>query len=495
VLAFPVPARLFFAVLMKPIIRLLVATILALATTRELLAQSSSDRPKAPDGAARPNILFIISDDQRPDTIGALGNPHIQTPHLDRLVREGTVLSRAIAAYPICSVSRAEILTGATAFRNGAGYRGNRIEAGMATWPATMARAGYRTGLVGKWDNPVRPAELGFAEIHGVFSSGGGPRPPLPYFDFRGQEATGYRGYTFKDDLSKPQPEKGVGLRPDISRLFADAAIELIQRQGESPFFIQLAFTTPHDPLLMPPGYEHRYDPEKIPLPVNFQPEHPFDHGNAGKRDELLLPVPRPPKMVRENLAVYYAAITYMDEQIGRVLDFLRSSGKLENTVVIFTSDQGLAQGSHGLLGKQNMYEHSIGVPLIVRGPGIPAGQRRMGQCYLRDLFPTACALAGAAVPETVEGKSVLPLIRGEAEEIYPHVVSYFTDTQRAIRTPEWKYIEYPQAGRRQLFNLQADPAELQDRSEAPESAAIVQKLRGELIAWLRDHHDPLGLK
>jgi arylsulfatase A-like enzyme len=445
----------------------------------------------AADAAERPNILLIISDDQRADTIGALGNPHIQTPTLDRLVREGTTFTRAIAAYPICHASRRELLTGRCLFR--VGEKG--LPPGVATLPGTLRKAGYRTILVGKWDSGGRPQEAGFTGTRGLFTGGGAPASARDgYVDFRGAVATGYRGYTFKDEAGIPEPEQGVGLTPDISRRFADAAIEAIGTGTNPPFFLQLAFTTPHDPLLIPPGYEHRYDPEKIPLPANFAPEHPFDHGNGGGRDEVLLPIPRPPQMVKENLAAYYAAITYMDEQIGRVLEHLARTGQLEQTIVVFTSDQGLALGSHGLMGKQNMYEHTLAVPLIVRGPGIGMGLRSAVACYLRDLFPTACDWAGTPTPEGLDAKSLTGALHGSREPLYPFLVSYFTDTQRAIRTEKWKYVIYPKAGREQLFDLEHDPNELHDLSAKPDQAGRKAKLLAQLRRWLAEHGDTVEL-
>lgn len=441
--------------------------------------------------AERPNILLIISDDQRADTIAGLGNPNIATPNLDRLVREGTTFTRAIAAYPICHVSRRELLTGRCFFR--IGEKG--VPAGIATLPGSLRDAGYRTILVGKWDTGGRPQEVGFTSTRGLFTGGGAPASAQQgYVDFRGAPATGYRGYTFKDEAGKPEPEKGVGLTRDISRRFADATIEAIGSGEGAPFFVQLAFTTPHDPLLIPPGYEHRYDPEKMPLPANFAPDHPFDHGNRGGRDELLLPIPRPPQMVKENLATYYAAITYMDEQVGRVLEHLTRTGQLEKTIIVFTSDQGLALGSHGLMGKHNLYEHTFAVPLIVRGPGIGVGLRSDVQCCLRDLFPTACEWGGVPVPDGLDAKSLTRALHGSREPVYPFLVGYYTDTQRAIRTEKWKYIVYPQAGREQLFDLEHDQNELHDLSAAPEHAARRTELRAQLSAWLREHGDTVLL-
>lgn len=448
-----------------------------------------------PPGAAqaeaqgrRPNILFIISDDQRPDTIAALGNRAIQTPNLDRLVHTGTTFTRAIAAYPICNVSRSEILTGVCAFRNGAA-RGAPIDPSLATWAGTFRAAGYRTWFVGKWHNDGRPTARGYEAARGLFT--GSRQERAPYRDHAGREATGYRGYTFKDADGKAEPEKGVGLTPDISRRFADAAIEFIALQPAEPFFLHVALTAPHDPRLLPPGWEKTYDAKKMALPKNFQTAHPFDHGNLGGRDEVLLAAPRQPEEVRAELAAYYAAISGMDEQIGRIVDALKTTGQFANTLILFTSDHGLALGSHGLMGKQNMYEHTLGVPLIFSGPGVPVGERREAQCYLRDLFPTACDLAGIQTPETVQSRSLVPVLRDGRQRLHPFVVSYFTDAQRAIREEQWKLVLYPRAQRTQLFDLLADRDELNDLSAQPEHAERMAGLRGKLLGWLKENGDP----
>lgn len=149
-------------------------------------------------------------------------------------------------------------------------------------------------------------------------------------------------------------------------------------------------------------------------LPANFLPEHPFDHGNLRGRDELLMAFPRTASEVRGELACYYAVISHLDRQVGRILEALRAAGQADNTLAIFTSDNGLAIGSHGLRGKQNMYEHLIGVPLIIRGPAVVRGRRTDAQCYLRDLFPTACDVAGIPVPQSVRGRTLLPVLYRE---------------------------------------------------------------------------------
>lgn len=446
------------------------------------------------DGAAPtrpPNFVFLLADDMRPDAIGALGHPVLKTPHLDSLVREGVTFTRAVAAYPICHVSRAEMLTGCTAFRSGVQYRGTKLDPKLALWPETLRRAGYATWYSGKWHTDGQPKQRGYTGTRALYSSGGGAgKTPSP--DHAGRPATGYVGWTFKTDDGQVELDKGVGLTPDTDRFIADGAVEVIRRKPAQPFFLHVNFTGPHDPRIWPRGYENRYDPKQIPLPKNFAPQHPFDHGNAKGRDEVLLPTPRTPDEVRAELAVYYAVIAHLDAQVGRILAALRETGQLENTVVIFSSDQGLAVGSHGLMGKQNLYEHTFRVPLLLRGPGIPRGQRLDAACYLRDLFPTTCELAGVAIPETVQGRSLAPILSGKAKSVHPHVIGYFTNTQRAIRDDRWKLIWYPQAKRDQLFDLSNDPDELRDLASEPRHAGKVTELKAKLEAWLKENGDPL---
>ncbi len=454
-------------------------------------APLSSATAAEPEARKRPpNILFLISDDQRPDTIHALGNRIIKTPNLDALVRSGTVLTRATCAHPLCVPSRAELLTGCTGFKNGVHPPLNKPDLSLKTWPDAMREAGYNTWWVGKWHIQGRPSTRGFTDSLGLYSGGGGRT--APQYDTRGRVVTGYRGWVFQTDDRTLMREKGIGLTPDISAKFADAAIELINRKSEKPFFLQVNFTAPHDPLLMPPGYEDMYDPDEMPIPPNFLPRHPFDHGNLEGRDEKLFPWPRTREYIRQDLATYYAVISHMDEQIGRILKTLESTGQAKNTIVIFASDHGLALGSHGLTGKQNMYEHTINIPLIFRGPGIPAGERRAAQCYLRDLFPTACELTGTKIPASVEGKSLAPVLSGKSKEVYPFIVGYFLNHQRMIRDDRWKLVRYPGIDKEQLFDLQGDPFEMKNLVDDASHKETADKLRGRLAKWLADHGDPL---
>ncbi|MDZ4287144.1 MAG: sulfatase-like hydrolase/transferase [Prosthecobacter sp.] len=443
--------------------------------------------------AAPPNLLLIVSDDQRPDTIHALGNPVIETPHLDRLAARGTAFTRAYAGYPICYASRAEIITGCPAFRAFPKYPSGAIDSSLKTFAATFQAGGYQTWYSGKWHNDGHPKNRGYTATSGLYSSGGAKSVSEPQTDPRGTPRTGYRGWTFKTDDGKVELDKGVGLQPDNSRHIADGAIAAVRETpADKPFFLHVNFAFPHDPRLWPPGAEGRYDPAKMPLPKNFATVHPFDHGNFDGRDELLLPTPRTEAAVRQELAIYYAMISDVDSQIGRIVAALEAGGRLDNTIIVFTADQGLALGSHGLLGKQNEYEHSIRAPFIIAGPGVPAGQRSSALVQLRDIFPTCCDLAGLTIPATVQASSIAPLLRGKVATIHDFVVGTFTDTQRMICDPRWKFIAYPQANREQLFDLQTDPDELHDLSADPAQRERRDELRARLSTWCRENGDKM---
>ncbi len=460
-----------------------------------LLSVAVSGAVVEPSNAAeRPNVLFLLTDDQRPDTIHELGNSHIQTPNLDALARRGVAFTRAVCANPICTPSRAEILSGCSGFRNGVVDFGKQIDPALKLWPQAMTDAGYHSWYVGKWHNDGKPVQRGYEQTLGLFTGGGG-RWWKDKVDWKGDPVTGYRGWIFQDDERNLFPERGLGLTPDISSKFADAAIELINRKPADPFFLQVAFTAPHDPLYFPPGFENTYSPQDIPVPANFMAEHPFDHGNFDGRDEKLLAWPRTPEMIRDLLAVYYAVITDIDKQVGRIVEALRDTGQLDNTIIIFSSDHGLGVGSHGLRGKQSMYEHTINVPLVIAGPDIPKGKVRDAQVYLRELYPTTCDLAGIKVPKTVAGKSFSKVITGQQDATHEHVFCYFRDKQRMIRDSRWKLIHYPHIDRWQLFDLQNDQHEINDLSDDPARTGEMKRLKVLLRAEQVAASDPLASK
>jgi arylsulfatase A-like enzyme len=439
------------------------------------------------DTRAKPNVLLIVTDDQRPDTIAALGNEIIDTPNLDRLVKRGMTFEQATCANPLCVPSRAEILSGCSSFRNRVlGMGGERIDPELTLLPTAMASGGYHAWYSGKWMNDGKPLTRGYHETQGLFGSGGGTwKKGEVILGRKGRPVTGYRNWTFKDAQGKPKLDKGIGLTPLTDKYIADGALEFLKRKTDKPFFLHVNFTGPHDPLIYPPGYENKYKPADLKLPPNVLPRHPFDHGNFEGRDEQLLPWPRTKEDVLDELSVYYAVIDHIDKQVGRIIGQLRADGRLKNTYVIFTSDHGLALGSHGLMGKQNMYEHTIRVPLVIAGPSVPKNKRRQALCYLRDLYPTICDLTGIPTPESVEGKSLKPVIAGKQDTVYSEIYGYFRDKQRMVRNKRYKLIHYPHLDRHQLFDLQKDPHEKKDLSVDKRHDKVFRELQEKLATWL----------
>ncbi len=298
------------------------------------------------------------------------------------------------------------------------------------------------------------------------------------------------RGLTDKDEKGAFATEADG---PHSSGIFASSAIDLInQHDSELPFFMYLAFHAPHDPRQAPEAYRALYPPESIELPPSYLPQHPFDNGEMTIRDELLAPWPRTPEIVRRELANYYAIISHMDSQIGRVLDALDASGKGENTIIVFAGDSGLGVGNHGLIGKQNLYdEDGIHVPLVFAGKLNGGGMRLPAFSYIHDVFPTLCDLAGVEVPESVTGMSLAPLIRGEAVQVRESTYHAYKDLIRAYRKGDFKLIEHFQVADKkgkvtgsrvtQLFNVTEDPWETTDLSFLSEYREQVELMLDEM--------------
>jgi arylsulfatase A-like enzyme len=384
-------------------------------------------------------VLFLFTDDQREDTIGALGNPHIKTPNLDRLAREGVVFTNAYCmggfSGAVCLPSRMMLLRGRSWFSV------RSLPPDFPNLPKSVNEAGYETYHLGKRGNTDTLVHRSFTHSH-----------------YLSDDADRKSGFPCKQ--------------------LADDAIAFLKTRDKSkPFFMCLAPANPHDPRIADRKYMDQYDVGKMPLPPNFKPFHPFNNGELLIRDEKLAPWPRTEAEIRRHLRDYYAVVTGMDEQIGRLFDALKELGEYDNTILIFSSDQGIAIGSHGLMGKQNLYEHSMGVPLIFAGPGIPKGRKADAFAYLFDVYPTICEMVGAKIPGTLEGKSLAPVIRGEKEGVRDTIFLAYRNVQRAVRRGPWKLLRYPQVNKTQLFDLEADPFETKDLSDNPAHAAKVKEL------------------
>ncbi|MBI4556093.1 MAG: sulfatase-like hydrolase/transferase [Candidatus Hydrogenedentes bacterium] len=457
----------------------------AFSAAAALLPATRAAAHSPPMAAKRPNVLFLFSDDQRFDTIRALGNPEILTPNLDQLVQEGTTFTHAHimgSNLPaVCVPSRAMLMTGRSLFH--LQERGNTIPPEHVTLPELLRRDGYTTFATGKWHNDKASFTRSFAQGGKIFFGGMSEHWKVPVFDY--------------DPAGEYARERQYPGEKFSSELFADEATRFLENHAANrPFFLYVAFKAPHDPRTPPKKFADLYVPEKLSVPQNFMPEHPFDNGELRIRDEQLAPWPRTPAIVREHLAAYYGMISHMDSQIGRVLEILRKRGHANNTIVIFASDNGLAVGQHGLLGKQNLYEHSVRVPLIIGGPGIPKGERRSGLCYLTDVFPTVCGLIDAPVPETVEGLSLMPQIEGRKRPHRDSVFGAYRNCQRMARDERWKMILYNVQGHRttQLFDLAHDPWETFNLAEQPRHAGRVGALTDRLTKWMRTVGDPCDL-
>ncbi len=426
----------------------------------------------------KPNILLLFADDQRADTIAALGNPHIQTPHLDRLVSAGYCF-RANYCFggnsgAVCIPSRAMLMTGKTWFHiNTATLQGEKL------LPEVLGEHGYVTFGTGKWHNGEASWRRAFQKGQAVFFGGMADHTRVPVRDLG-------------PDGRLTPPRAGEKFS---SELFADAVIRFLRQHDRSkPFFAYVAFTAPHDPRQPPPDYAKMYYARRPPLPQNFLPQHPFDNGMLVVRDEELAPWPRTEAVLRDQLAEYYGMISHLDSQIGRILAALEETHLAQDTIIIYAADNGLALGSHGLLGKQSVYEHSMKVPLVFVGPGIPRGQSSQAFTYLLDVLPTLCDMLGVPVPQGVEGHSLRPLWEGKQRQVRDSVFLPLLDIQRAVRDERWKLIVYPKIGHMQLFDLAADRGECHNLIDRPEHAEQVKRLLARMRRWQAAVGDTLAL-
>ncbi len=375
----------------------------------------------------KPNIVFLLADDLRPDCLGVLGHPVVKTPHIDKLLEHGFIFRNA---YVLGSNSGAVCTPSRTMLQTGQSYlRGHRSTPTLAQ---TIKAAGYASIRSGKYDN--------------------GPKKLDDEFDrhWDGKNAAGN----------------------------ADNIIQFIQEHaGKKPLFLYMASHEPHDPQFATEEFYRMYKPESIPLPVNFLPFHPFDNGEMTVRDEQTLPWPRTQGDVTGKLARYYASISYWDAQVERVIAALKKAGQFDNTIFAVAGDNGLSLGEHGLLGKQNLYEFGgLHVPLIFAGPGISQGETKTC-AYLYDAYPTLCDLAGVSVPTGLDAKSLAPVIQGRQPKVRDCLFTAYKNCQRSIRDDRWKLIRYPLIDKTQLFDLQTDPHELTNLADKPEHAATVAKM------------------
>ena len=456
----------------------------------------------------KPNFLFLFADDQTFRSVNALNNPEVKTPNIDRLVKNGTAFTHAFNqgswSGAVCVCSRAMLNSGLNL------YHAQKDIGKVPLWGETLGRAGYDTYVTGKWHNgPLTLAR-----------------------SFKRGESIGNGMYGAKDQYDRPKPggvewkpwdkSKGGHWKPKVADfdptvenpskclvnrhvveqhttdLYADNAVRCLKeraQENDNPFFMYVSFNAPHDPRQSPKEYVDMYPPEKIKLPVNYLPEHPFDQGERYTlRDERLAPFPRTEYATKVHISEYYAIITHADAAIGRILKALQDSGEADNTYVIFSADHGLAVGKHGLMGKQNQYDHSIRMPMVFCGPGIKKAEKIDAMVYLHSMYPTTCDLAGVDIPETVESKSLVPLLKGKKKKINDAIYGSYKGFQRMVRTADYKLIVYPVAEQVQLFDIKNDPWEKNSLAGDPKYAGRIEKLGGILKKLQKEVGDILDI-
>ncbi|MEQ9287946.1 MAG: sulfatase-like hydrolase/transferase [Cyclobacteriaceae bacterium] len=462
----------------------------------------------------KPNVLFIFADDQMFESIGALEGCPVKTPNLDRLVDQGVLFSHAYNmgsfSAAVCVASRTMLNSGAFLWKaasyspkanhrdkNSPGStKGYHIEPQKPEgfWSQFMKEAGYKTYMTGKWHVPgVNAAELFDTVMH--------VRPGMP-----NQTKERY-ARTFdpneEDTWSPYDTSKGGFWKggKHWSEIVGDNAITFIEdaKTTDDPFFAYVAFNAPHDPRQSPKKYVDMYPLEDIAVPESFLPEYPYnEYAGAGRtlRDEKLAPFPRTEYSIQVNRQEYYAIITHMDEQIGRILNALEASGKADNTYIFFTADHGLAIGDHGFVGKQNMYESSMRVPLMVVGPKIPNQKVVDEFVYLQDVMATALDLAGSEKAQQVDFNSLMPLATGQTKKSnYPTVYGAYFGSQRMYRTKDYKMIIYPTANMVRLYDMKNDPKEINDLAGDKEKHAdLLKKLFEEYQQLQKQMNDPVDI-
>lgn len=441
-----------------------------------------------------PNILLTIADDQRGSALGCADIEPVLTPALDALAARGARFAHAqhfgSCHGAICAPSRAMLHTGHPYFHLDESLVGERRPPGSGkrdvplTLGSKLRQAGYHSFATGKWHNGSSSFHSSFDSGANIFFGGMADHWFTPVHDF---------------DSSGRYPQEAARIAREFStELFARSAIDFLRSRhaDDQPFFCYCAFTAPHDPRTPPDHWRRRYDPNTIPLPPNITPQHfddcpaprgvkpAFEYGIEAMRDELLLGTPRDSNEIQRAIAEYYGMISHMDEWIGHIHRTLEEIGELDNTIVVHTSDHGLAIGQHGLLGKQNLYQHSLAVPLLLAGPDITPGVFS-SLCYQHDLHQTLTELAGTSSPPGY--------FRNLFDEpCRTHIGSAFGDILRSVRDTRHKLIQYriQDEIRTELFDLERDPWETNNLAARLEHRPVLESLRRELCRWQEETGD-----
>jgi arylsulfatase A-like enzyme len=439
----------------------------------------------------RPNILLILPDQMRASAMACDGNPDVQTPNIDRLAAEGIRFRRTYANVPVCCPARAILLTGTYPHVNGMIANDLRLREDQVTIAELLRGAGYRTGFVGKWHLDGGPRDPGFVP----------PGPRRQGFDF--WAAYQCHHLHFSPIYFRDTPEEI--LVPKFEPVAScDFAIEFLRAQPkDQPFFLTVQMGPPHDPYGAPEEYMKRYDPEKLTMPANWQAGSEAPRGAGAIPPRLRRPGmparPYVPVGGREEVGAYYAAITSLDDQVGRLLATLKETGADENTIVVFTSDHGDMLGSHGLRRKRKPHDESARVPGIVRWPArVPPGKVVDTLFSHVDMAPTLLALAGLEVPKHMQGADLSRVALGQTTDgpeavllqiFVPFNPDGIAKPWRGIVTATHTYARYEDAPW-VLFDDKADRHQLKNLAADTAHADLREKLDAQLAALMRKHGD-----
>ncbi len=430
------------------------------------------------DSEPRLNVLFLFPDQMRAHAMGCMGNPDVRTPHLDRLAAEGMLFRNHFANSPVCCPARAIILTGKYAHTNGMIANDLRLREAETSVAEVFAEAGYRTGFIGKWHLDGGPRQPGWVP----------PGPRRQGFEFWAANEVSHQHFDthyFRDD---PEP---IPIKTFEAEVWTDIGIEFLRESKEDgrPFFLTVQMGPPHDPYIAPEEYMAMYDPDEIQLRPNFD-------GDTSDRE--LRPSPYPGVPGRKEIAAYYAMVTAVDDQVGRILAELDDLGMRDTTIVIVSSDHGDMLGSHGTRLKRKPWEESIKVPGIVRHPAGPTGVETDAIFSHVDITPTLLSLCGLSPTPEMQGSDLSPVILGTAEEgpssayfqiFGPFLAGGVERGWRGVRTQSHMYAR-TQEGPWVLYDLEADPYELKNLAQDPEAADVRAELEAELDAWMARNGD-----
>ena len=419
-------------------------------------AAQKSNRP--------PNVLVILPDEWRAQALGCMGNPDVHTPNIDRLASEGVLFRRTLANTPVCCPARANILTGTYASRNGMVANDLRLRESEITLGNLFSQAGYRTGYIGKWHLDGGPRVPGFVPP-------GPRRHGFQYWAANECWLNYFYGWYFRDEnvpiiMTEYEP-----------KAWTDLAIEFLyeNQDQKQPFFLMVAPHAPHDPYIAPEEFMKMYDPQALSMRPNWV------EGTIGGG--------------RKEIAGYYAAITAIDEQVGRMLKVLRELGMEENTIVVFISDHGNMLGSHGAILKRKPWEESVCVPGIIRYPGkVSAGRRSDALLTHVDLCPTLLSLCQIAIPGHVQGTDLSNVVLGKQvsgpESAYfqifgPYRAGGVAGAWRGVVTARYMYARW-ESEPWLLYDLENDPYELKNLATEPSASSIRNEMDERLADWMK---------